>query len=151
MSATWLYLDGHPHSHHRSLACDSTCEGPRAWTVELPITTPLSLNDRTHWRIKAKHVAALRHGTTVIVRAEKIPTLARVQVELHYVPRDSRRRDPLNLVATLKAVEDGCVDAGLMTDDSQEHFTSTMPIIDPPAGRASRLYIVIREVLESSK
>ena len=76
--------------------------------------------------------------------------LAKVQIELHYIPRDKRRRDPLNLVATLKAVEDGIVDAGIIPDDTPEFSVPTMPVIDPPdsSERTSRLYVLIREATQ---
>ena len=40
----------------------------------------------------------------LLVRAAKVPELGRVRVQLEYTPRDARRRDTDNLVATLKAV-----------------------------------------------
>lgn len=116
------------------------------WRIELPITRPLSLNGREHWRVKAKRVKEIRDATCVLAKAAGIPRLSRIIVELHYAPRDQRRRDPLNLVATLKPIEDGIVDAGIVPDDTPEWVVPTMPVIDPPTrGQHGRIYVLIRE------
>src|SRR5438128_2023215 len=87
----------------------------RSWTFDLPMTKPLSMNARQHWRPKARAVAHVRRMTCLLAQQRKIPACSRIAVELHYAPRDSRRRD--NLVATLKQpVEDGLVDAGVVPD-----------------------------------
>lgn len=118
----------------------------RVWRIDLPQTRPLSLNGREHWRIKAKRVKELRDTACLLVKAAGVPKLQRIRVELHYAPRDKRRRDPLNLVATLKPIEDGIVDAGIVPDDTPEFVTPTMPVIDAPTGKQTGLlYVLIRE------
>lgn len=128
-----------------------TSTGPlgdgRTWTFDLPLTTPLSMNDREHWRKKARQVAQLRRDVQVLVRQARVPALERIAVELHYAPRDARRRDALNLVATLKVVEDAIVDAGVVPDDTGRWVEPTMPVLDPPTGRGEgRLFVVVREL-----
>jgi crossover junction endodeoxyribonuclease RusA len=122
----------------------------RVWRIDLPMTTPLSMNNRQHYMVKARHVAQVRTFTKVLTRAAQVPPLDRISVELHYTPRDRRRRDPLNLVATLKPVEDGIVDAGVIPDDHPLFSEPTMPVIDPPNGKQphphGRLYVLIREL-----
>ena len=118
----------------------------RTWTFTLPMTTPLSLNSRQHWRSKARDVATVREAARVLARCARIPALPRIAIELHYAPRDRRRRDALNLVATLKPVEDGIVDAGIVPDDTAEYVQPTMPVLDPPTGTNGRLYVIVREV-----
>ena len=117
------------------------------WRIELPYTKPpISMNDRTHWAQKARLVQQVRADTKILVRAFGIPPQPRVSICLHYIPKDKRRRDPLNLVATLKAVEDGCVDAGLIPDDTPAFLEPTMPVIDEPDRTPKlmrRLYLVI--------
>lgn len=115
------------------------------WRLDLPFSKPLSLNGRQHHMVKARAVAQVRKDVQVLARAAKIPALDRISVELHYAPRDSRRRDALNLVATLKPCEDGIVDAGVVPDDTAEFVVPTMPVIDPPTGTQGRLYLLIRE------
>jgi crossover junction endodeoxyribonuclease RusA len=123
----------------------------RSWRIDLPLTAPLSLNAREHHMVKARRVAQVRAVAKVLTRAAHVPPLERVAIELHYVPRDSRRRDRLNLVATLKPVEDGIVDAGVIPDDTDQWSEPTMPIIDPPVSvlprnATGRLYVVIHEL-----
>lgn len=122
-------------------------ETGRSWRVDLPFTAPISLNGRGHWQTRARQIAHIRRGSLLVIRAARVPALPRISVELHYAPRDRRRRDPLNLVATLKPLEDAIVDAGVVPDDTPAFVLPTMPVIDPPTG-ASRgaLYVVIREL-----
>ncbi len=119
-----------------------------SWRLELPLAKPLSLNARQHWRVKAKAVAQLRRDAHLLAEAARVPACSRIHVQLHYVPRDARRRDRDNLVATLKPVLDGLVDAGVVPDDTDEYVTWSPPIIDPPCPglMLRRLYVVIREV-----
>jgi crossover junction endodeoxyribonuclease RusA len=106
------------------------------------------MNDRQHPMVKHRQVAQIRRDAKVLAMAAKIPRLERIAVELHYCPRDRRRRDPLNLVATLKPFEDGIVDAGVIPDDTEIWSRPTMPIIDEPNSTAGtvRLYALIREL-----
>lgn len=111
-------------------------------TIRLPYTKPpLSLNDRMHWRKRAQIVKALRSyvGGMAIYMAPYRPR----HVELHYVPRDKRRRDADNLVATLKPCLDGLVDAGVIEDDTPEFVTWSVHI-DPPS-TDPHLYLEVRE------
>ena len=124
-----------------------TAADVRTWMFTLPMTTPLSLNSRQHWRSKARDVAEVRAAAYARARAAHIPALPRIAVELHYAPRDRRRRDALNLVATLKPIEDGIVDAGIVPDDTAEFVQPTMPVLDPPNGIHGRLYVIVREVV----
>lgn len=119
----------------------------RTWTLDLGERRPLSLNGQrrspyTHAR------AAKTFRRLAWARAEeaKIPALERIAVELHYAPRDKRRRDPMNLVATLKPVEDGIVDAGVIPDDTPDYSVPTVPVIDAPTGQPGRLYVIVREL-----
>jgi crossover junction endodeoxyribonuclease RusA len=119
----------------------------RVWRLDLPMSRPLSLNGREHWRRKAALVKRVRLLAFAKAQHVGVPALPRIAVELHYVPRDRRRRDPLNLVATLKPVEDGLVDAGVVPDDTPEYVEPTMPRLDPPdAAAAVRLYVLVREL-----
>lgn len=118
----------------------------REWTLRLPITRPLSMNDRSHWRVKAKASRSVRDGAAAAAREAQIPTLDAFTVELHYAPRDSRRRDPENLVATLKPFVDGLVDAGVAPDDCPPYYTTTIPVVDKPNGSGGVLYAIVREI-----
>lgn len=119
------------------------------WRLVLPMTLPLSLNDRTHFRVKAQAVKEVRDMVIVLARAAKIPPCRKVRTTLIYVPRDRRRRDPLNLVATMKACEDGLVDAGVIPDDNPDYVESCMPLIDLPQPdlTGGRLTLFVERVL----
>lgn len=120
------------------------------WRIDLPLTVPLSMNDREHWAVKAKRVRALRNAVRLLAQTKQIPACPHIEIRLHYTPRDARRRDSTNLVATLKACEDGIVDAGIVPDDTPQYVTSIMPIIDAPVkARHGRLYLLIRPVEET--
>lgn len=85
--------------------------------------------------------------TALLARKAKVPSLKRISVELHYCPRDKRRRDPLNLVALLKPIEDGLVDAGVIPDDNPVYLEPLMPKIDvPDAQTTKRIYFIIYEI-----
>jgi len=119
----------------------------RAWTLALPYDKPpLSLNQRLHWAPKANLTKRLRTDVAVLARAHKIPALDRALVELHFAPRDQRRYDSDNIMASLKPAVDGLVDAGVLTDDDH-HRVRTMTVIDQPTRtQRGRLRLVIREL-----
>lgn len=121
----------------------------RRWLLELPQTKPMSLNDRDHWRVKAKITKEYVDTAIVLARQARVPALERCSVLLAYGPKDVRRRDPLNLVATLKAVEDGVVRAGVVRDDTPDYVESPMPVVlekGPANSRGGRLWVVITEL-----
>lgn len=117
-----------------------------SWSFDLPMSSPLSLNHRTHHQVKAKQVRTVRDAAAMLSKMAKIPKLGRCRVTLVYEPRDNRRRDPLNLVATLKPVQDGIVDAGVVPDDTIEYLESPMPIIDAPNGKKGRLWVLVEKL-----
>lgn len=127
----------------------------RTWEIRLPWDRPpASANDRDHWRVKARKVSTIRQSAKYIVQdamsAFPFPmpaTPKRIAVDLTYVPRDKRRRDPDNLVVPLfKALCDGIVDAGIVPDDTPAYMVRSMPVIAAPDGDP-RLVLTIREVL----
>ena len=119
----------------------------RTWEIVLPLTKPLNLNHREHWAVKAKKVKQVREWTALLARHAKVPPLRKITVELHYCPRDKRRRDPLNLVALLKPIEDGLVDAKVIPDDNPLYLEPMMPKIDEPDVKCTkRIYFYIREI-----
>ena len=116
----------------------------RTWTIRLPYTKPpLSLNQRLHWRVKSKLTKDVRQY--VLQSAwYAVPACSAVAVELHYVPRDARRRDRDNLVATLKPCMDGLVEAGVIPDDTPEYCDWSIHI-DAPNRVDPHLFLLIKE------
>jgi len=110
----------------------------REWTIPLPWTSPpLTLN--------ARKVKAVRMIGWVEARRWRIPELARCEVQLVYAPRDSRVRDEDNLVATLKPLCDGLVDAGVVPDDGPAFMAKPTPRIAAPQ-RPPALWLVVTEL-----
>lgn len=115
--------------------------------VRLPYRTPpLSLNARQHWGAKARATKAVRRDVTLVLRSQRVPAAARVEVQLGYTPRDRRRRDTDNLVATLKAIADAVVDAGIVPDDTPEFMAKPEPIITAPDARDPHLWLLITDI-----
>jgi crossover junction endodeoxyribonuclease RusA len=116
------------------------------WTIRLPYATPpLSLNSRMHWATKARLTREIRAETRYRAFLLDIPACERIAVELHYVPRDRRRRDEDNLFLTLKAAIDGIRDANVVQDDDSAHVTSACRI-DPPNPSDPHLYLLIERL-----
>lgn len=113
------------------------------WAIRLPLVKPLSLNDRKHWRVKARETSELRGGARLMIRQARIPQHERIAVGLVYYPPDRRRRDADNLVATLKVAADACVDEGLCADDTPQFMVKSMPEIAEPDGDP-RLVLIVR-------
>lgn len=117
-----------------------------SWSFTLPITKPLSMNDRGHHIARSKQVKALREATGWLSKQAKVPRMKRCRVTLIYEPRDARRRDPINLSATLKAVQDGLVDARVVPDDTLEYMESPVPMIDAPSGQPGKLWVLVERL-----
>lgn len=108
-------------------------------TVVLTFAPParlLSMNDRDHFRVRAPIVAEWRRaGWAAGCTTGRGPALRRLEgrqrvtVSLPVVGR--RRRDPMNFVATAKAIIDGLTDAGLWPDDDPGHVTVAEPVLVP--------------------
>lgn len=102
-------------------------------TIPLPyLRPPLSANDRMHWAQKARITREIRQTACVLAKHHKAPTTDRLVVTLHYRPRVQRRRDSLNLLATLKPLVDGLVDSKIVEDDDHVHVSTPEPVIHPP-------------------
>lgn len=121
-----------------------------AWIFQLPYTTPpLTLNQRLPWRVKARVTAEVRGAAFALAKHAKVPkNCGRVRVTLIYRPKDQRRRDAINLVSTLKAVEDGLVDARIVPDDTPVYIDPVMPQIWPrdPAQTAGDLWVLVERL-----
>ena len=102
------------------------------WQVQLPFTKSLSLNDRMHFRVKAKMVAKWRQETKEALVEAGVPPCGRVKATLIYIPATRRRRDPDNLVASFKPAVDALVDAGVVPDDTEEFVERVWPRILEP-------------------
>ena len=114
-------------------------------TLSLPWTRPpLSMNGsrgvtRAAAFARARTVRETRAVAMQLAAAARLPRgLDHVTVQLHYRPRDNRRRDTDNLIATLKPLADGLAAGtakhpgyGLVPDDIPRHMAKPEPIIHP--------------------
>jgi len=91
---------------------------------------PISPNgSRGNHHTHARKVRDVRTVATYKARSAKIPTLPRIRAELTWFVRDRIRRDPVNLALVLKAMVDGLVTAGIVTDDTPDLVDTPMPTI----------------------
>jgi crossover junction endodeoxyribonuclease RusA len=70
----------------------------------------LQSNSRAHWAEKAKATKAARHEAWAMALAHKLPCWLEATIFIEYWPR-TRRGDPQNVPASLKAYIDGIADA----------------------------------------
>ena len=98
-------------------------EAGESITVVLPLPAAcLSPNARCSWRTKSKSVRKYREAGFAVARQARGRSgrggwrFAEMTCKFYF--RDRRRRDPDNLLASMKSAIDGFVDAGILTDDS---------------------------------
>ena len=87
----------------------------------LATSSVLSANGRQHWATKARATKALRDRALLEARMSRAQ-LDRAHLTVRVGWPDKRRRDVANLAPTIKALVDGCVDAGLLPDDDDAHL-----------------------------
>lgn len=120
---------------------------PREWTLTLPFTKPLSLNDRTgSWQRWYRLTKPWKDTAIVLARKHRIPPLAHFTARLEYAPRLKRVRDAQNLEAVLKPLVDGLVAHGVAPGDDPRYYTPTTPVIHEATGEPGRLWLVVREL-----
>jgi crossover junction endodeoxyribonuclease RusA len=99
--------------------------------IEIPLPDPkLWSNRNTHWRAKSPLVKGYRALACCEMQAvmEKSGLQAvaweKACLSMEFFFKDKRRRDVFNAEAAMKAAIDGCVDAGLISDDDWTHLSS---------------------------
>ena len=120
-------------------------------TVPLPYRTPpLTMNGRMHWAVKGRVTKQVRQDAWTLARALKIRPMGAVITELVWFKGDNRRADAVNIAATLKPLEDGLVDAGVLPDDSADRVLSSRTSVilkrdDPYPERGPRMELRITD------
>jgi crossover junction endodeoxyribonuclease RusA len=116
------------------------------WSFDLPFTTPLSLNDRTHYMTAARERKRWKEAT--VAAAAGIPSMGRCRITMHYVPRYRRRHDEDNLVASMKPIADGLVEALVVPDDTREFMERVWPVFEEPDSRreGGRIYVTVERL-----
>src|SRR5699024_4631139 len=94
------------------------------WGIKVPLSELVTANQREHWAPKARKTKALRwQGRIAASRAASWHgPLPYCHIEIAVGWPDKSRRDVHNIMPTIKALIDGCVDAGLLADDSDQHI-----------------------------
>jgi len=80
----------------------------------------LSPNKRPHWRKKHKHASLAKEEAMLraIKAGRPMNPYEKSHITVTFVAKDKRRRDPDNLIASMKPYIDGIVRAGVIKDDS---------------------------------
>lgn len=91
-------------------------------TLAINKDTLLTSNQRLHWRPKADRTKAIRDMAWVMCKHERVQLMPAATLEVVAKWGNRRDRDAANIEPTAKAAIDGCVDAGLLTDDSQRYL-----------------------------
>lgn len=126
----------------------------REMTIEIPGRPPTP-NARRHWTVTARDNAAWKaaaHAEATFTRLEwearhGMPweSLERATVAATFVVSTRARRDWDNLTATLKPLLDGCVDAGILLDDSNLVVESFGPFAIRHEARKTAVMLTIAE------
>ena len=110
------------------------------YDLELPNMHWPSLNTRRSKLYDGGTIKAWREAAGWAAKEAQVPKLDCPTVQLHFYPGDNRRRDAVNLALVHKAVVDGLVDVGVLTDDDPEHVVELMPKIHK--GRGERRWVL---------
>ena len=102
--------------------------------VEIPMlpgpeTNP---NTRAHWSKIHRAKKALKEAAyyCALQANPGRTTLVKATVGITFVVKDRRyMRDPDNAISSVKAAIDGCVQAGIVPDDSSEYLSYRSPIM----------------------
>jgi crossover junction endodeoxyribonuclease RusA len=82
----------------------------------------ITSNMRLHWAEKARKTRVIREMAHVMCKHPKRPHLPAATCDVVVKWPDRRRRDAESIAPTAKAAIDGCVDAELLTDDSDRYL-----------------------------
>ncbi len=127
---------------------------PRSITLTFPwFPKELSPNARPNRYAKARATREYRHICRMHTREQtwmrkewaQIPPLTSpVVASVTFHVTDKRRRDYDNLVAALKPMWDGIVDAGILVDDDYKHLRHAEPKV--VLGKEKRVEVRLEEV-----
>ena len=116
---------------------------------------PLRMNDRMNWRPKWRIKSDLRRagqvmGAQAIREGGSFPLCGIVDVVLVWYVPNRHRRDASGPQETLKPLEDGLVDAGVLTDDSARYVRRSYCEIRHDPGKPERMEIHIMEATDGT-
>lgn len=82
----------------------------------------MTSNMRLHWSTRARHTRVIRDMAWVMAKHQRVQLMPAATLEVVAKWGDLRERDAANIEPTSKAAIDGCVSAGLLTDDSSRYL-----------------------------
>lgn len=82
----------------------------------------LTSNQRKHWAEKARHTRVIRDMAWILAKQARARMMPAATLEVVAKWGDHKRRDAENIAPTAKAAIDGCVQAGLLADDSSRYL-----------------------------
>jgi hypothetical protein len=93
-------------------------------TISLQISRDVLItsNMRLHWATRARHTKVIRDMAWILAKAQRVQLMPAATLEVVAQWGNRRERDAANIEPTSKAAIDGCVDAGLLTDDSSRYL-----------------------------
>ncbi len=96
--------------------------GTQTLTIQVPANEWISANGRMHWRERASRTKRLRRRGWLEARRNGLLPMRRVFLTAHVQYANGGRADPANAYPTVKALVDGLVDFGVLTDDDSKHL-----------------------------
>lgn len=96
--------------------------GTQTLSIPVPANEWISANHRMHWTAKASRTKRLRQRGYFEARQNGLLPMRRAFVTVHVQYASSGRADPANAYPTVKALVDGLVDFGVLTDDDSKHL-----------------------------
>ncbi|WP_058889021.1 hypothetical protein [Nesterenkonia jeotgali] len=103
----------------------------------------INLNNRWHWSKERRVAREWRSAGKLLCLDAKLPRLQRARIDIYVHKSNRTSYDAHNLMATMKPVIDGLVDAGLLPDDNNNHLTGPIPYrgdVRPAAGLTVRIF-----------
>jgi crossover junction endodeoxyribonuclease RusA len=93
-------------------------------TIGLAISRDVLMtsNQRLHWSTRARHTRVIRDMAFVMAKHQRVQLMPAATLEVVAKWGNRQRRDAANIEPTSKAAIDGCVSAGLLTDDSSRYL-----------------------------
>lgn len=143
------------HDTDQPADCSCDCHTRDAALAEVGVhvlrfeysTKPIDLNgSRGSHRAHARKVREVKDEAAWRARAARLPHMDRIQVGLFWFVRTGGRRDSDNLGAVAKAMVDGLVLAGVISDDNDDIVERHQPRIvhvDPVRHAAAWMELVV--------
>jgi hypothetical protein len=124
------------------------------WTLTLPYERPpagLHANDRNHRMVRARSTKEVRETVFWLCRAQSIPKMQRVSVQIVWVVPTRHKRDTDGPEGLCKAIFDAIgsdrgVSAHIVPDDSPEFMDKPRLVIEHQPGVTAHFRVEITDI-----